>query len=81
LRVANRPAVQGGLAKRPIFLRSLVKRIKGMTANGSCRLSTTWLKISSLAMPLSPWKAVTNNAGTIAMERVSSRRIQGGSFN
>ena len=36
------------LANSPIQPRSLVKWISGMTANGSCRLRTTWLRMISL---------------------------------
>ena len=39
---------------RPSGWRSVVNRTRGTTANGSCRLSTTWLRISICAVPLSP---------------------------
>ena len=38
----------------PIFSRSEVKRTRGNTAKESYSDKMTWLKISSLAVPLSP---------------------------
>ena len=45
---------QSGLAKTPIRARSPVKWTSGITANGSCMLSTTWLSTSSRPVPCSP---------------------------
>ena len=42
------------LANAPMRARSLVKWISGITANGSCMLRITWLRISSLNVPSSP---------------------------
>ena len=69
--------IHAGLTNSPILRRSPVKRIKGITANASCRLNTTWLMMSSFAVPLSPYIAVTITAGTMAMPRVMSRRSHG----
>ena len=43
-----------GLDERPILRRSLVNITSGNTANGSCRLRMTWLRISSGPVPRSP---------------------------
>ena len=40
----------------------------GMTGNESCRLRTTWLRISNLLAPWSPVNEMTITAGTIASE-------------
>ena len=69
---------QRGLANRPISRRSPVKRTSGITANGSCRLSTTWLSTSSRVAPASPAAPTTSAAGTIASSRVTSRRAHTG---
>ena len=39
---------QARFANSPMRVRSLVKRIKGITAKGNCMLRITWLKIRSL---------------------------------
>src|SRR6476620_10600791 len=46
--------IHRGATSSPIFRRSLVNRTSGNTANGSCRLRTTWLKIRSAPLPRSP---------------------------
>ena len=48
---------QRRLANSPMRARSLVKRISGITANGSCMLRITWLRISSSKVPCSPAKS------------------------
>ena len=48
-------------------------------ANGSCRLSTTWLKTSKALAPALPYQAVAITAGTMAISRVSSARKAGDS--
>ena len=40
--------------RRPSCARSLVNITSGNTANGSCRLRITWLRISSGPVPRSP---------------------------
>ena len=68
---------QAGFTNGPIFVRSEVNRTRGKTANDSCTLRITWLKIRSFAVPRSPKKIAVRAAGTIAMSRVMSRRSQG----
>ena len=46
-------------ANAPRCLRRVVNRSSGTIANGSCRLSTTWLKTSSEFAPALPNQAVT----------------------
>ena len=70
--VSQRGAVNG-----PIFARLAVNITSGTTANGSCRLSTTWLKISNCPVAFSPAQIVTTTAGTIAIIRVTMRRSHG----
>src|ERR1700722_9395542 len=70
--VSQRGAVNG-----PILARLAVNITNGTTANGSCRLSTTWLKISNCPVAFSPAQIVTITAGTIAIPRVTMRRSQG----
>ena len=43
-----------GIANAPILRLSETKRTSGITANGSCIDSTTWLNTRSCAVPLSP---------------------------
>ena len=50
-------ASQPGLANSPIFARSTVNSTSGNTANESWRLRITWLRMSSFAVPLSPYDA------------------------
>ena len=45
-----------GVVNWPIFRRFDVKWISGITANDSCRLSTTWLSTSSSWVEPSPVK-------------------------
>ena len=66
-----------GFANTPILCGSLVNATSGNTANGSCRLSTTWLRMMSGPVPRSPYIATTMIAGTMAMRRVMSRRSHG----
>src|SRR6185437_14361187 len=61
----------------PIFRRSEVKRTSGTTAKESCMLRITWLRMSSFAVPCSPYSMATTAAGMMAMTRVMSRRSQG----
>ena len=68
---------QVGFTNSPIFKRSDVNHTSGNTANDSCRLRITWLRMRSLAVPLSPKKIAVSAAGTIAMRRVMSRRNHG----
>src|SRR5205814_6909888 len=68
---------QGAFTNSPIFNRSEVKRTSGNTAKDSCRLRITWLRIRSRAVPLSPKKIAVSTAGTIAINRVISRRSHG----
>src|SRR6267143_1913195 len=63
-----------GLTNSPIFRRSDVNITRGKTANESCRLRITWLRIRSWAVPCSPKKIAVSAAGTIAIRRVMSRR-------
>ena len=42
------------MANLPILRRSETNRTSGITANGSCIDSTTWLNTSSCAVPRSP---------------------------
>src|SRR6266481_1204813 len=49
-----RALTQAGFANSPILRRSLVNKIRGMTAKESWRLRMTWLRIRRLAVPLSP---------------------------
>ena len=51
--VQARTRTQSALANAPMRCRSLVKWISGITANGSCMLRITWLRISSLIGRLS----------------------------
>src|SRR5439155_25486277 len=57
---------QRGLANSPIFAGSLVNFTSGNTANESCRLRTTWLRMMSLAVPRSPYRPTVIRAGTMA---------------
>jgi len=66
------------LANSPISRRSPVNATSGTTANGSCRLSTTWLSTKRLVVDPSPAMPITNAAGTIANKRVTMRRSQTG---
>src|ERR1041385_717024 len=66
-----------GFTNSPILSRSDVNRTSGKTANESCRLRITWLRIRSWAVPCSPKKIAVAAAGTIAMSRVMRRRNQG----
>src|SRR5689334_23605882 len=68
---------QAGFTNSPIFRRSEVNRTSGKTANESCRLRITWLRIRSRAVPCSPKKIAVSAAGTIAIKRVINRRSQG----
>ena len=47
-------AVAREIAKSPILRRSETKRTSGITANGNCIDSTTWLNTRSCAVPRSP---------------------------
>src|ERR1700759_4573707 len=76
--VATASAVsQRGATYGPIFDRLAVNITSGTTANGNCMLSTTWLRINNCPVAFSPAQIVTTTAGTIAISRVTSRRIQG----
>ena len=55
-----------------------VNTTSGSTANGSCRLSTTWLSTSNWVAPLSPAMITPATAGMIASPRVISRRSHKG---
>ena len=68
---------QGGLANTPIFERSLVKVTSGITANESCRLSTTCERTSSSSIAFDPRTAMNATAGMIASPRLIMRRSQG----
>ncbi|CKS89622.1 Uncharacterised protein [Mycobacterium tuberculosis] len=68
------------MAKPPIIARLLVKRINGHIANGSWKLSTTWLSTSILPTPPSPNHQTPRKAGPSASARVISRRCQHGIF-
>src|ERR1700688_3179801 len=70
--VSQRGAVNG-----PILARLAVNITSGTTTNGSCRLSTTWLRINSWPVALPPAQTVTTTAGTIAIIRVTIRRSHG----
>ena len=69
---------QTGAAKAPILRRSAVNITSGTMENGSARPSTTWLRINSFAVPVSPYQIVTTAAGMMAIERVTNRRAQAG---
>src|SRR5213076_1334802 len=56
-----------GFTNSPIFRRSEVNITSGKTANESCRLRITWLRIRSWAVPCSPKKIAVSAAGTIAI--------------
>ena len=56
----------------------LVNATSGKTAKLNCMLRTTWLKISNLAVPCSPYSTTTKMVGMIARLRVMSRRCQFG---
>ena len=60
-----------------MFRRFDVKWISGITANESCRLRITWLKIKRRWVDCSPASEMTTTAGTRAIRRVTSRRSQG----
>ena len=47
-------SIHFGATRTPILRRSPVNITSGNTANGSWRLSTTWLRISSCPVPRSP---------------------------
>ena len=68
-----------GVANDPMLRRFEVKWISGITANESWRLSTTWLRMMSSWVDLSPARVMTATAGTKAIKRVTSRRSQGAS--
>src|ERR1700733_9991031 len=68
---------QRGATNGPILARLAVNITSGTTANGNCRLSTTWLKISNWPVAFSPAQIVTTMAGTIAIIRVTIRRSHG----
>ena len=68
---------QRGFTNSPIFSRSLVKMIKGITANASCRLSTTWDSTSRSSTERGPRSRMTATAGMIASPRLIMRRSQG----
>src|SRR3989442_14907602 len=65
-----------GFTNSPIFARSEVNRTSGKTAKDSCRLRITWLRMSSLAVPVSPKKIAVHRAGTIAISRMLRHRSQ-----
>ena len=67
-----------GLTNAPMRFLSLVKMTSGITANDSCRLSTTWLNTSRLPVLLSPNYTIVMSAGTSASRRVTSRRSHAG---
>ena len=71
---------QRGATNVPILALLAVNITSGTMANGNCRLSTTWLKMSSWPVPFSPYQIVTTAAGMIAIARVISRLAQGGSL-
>src|SRR6202040_62988 len=60
---------QRGATNGPILARLAVNITSGTTANGSCRLSTTWLRINNCPVALPPAQTVTTTAGTIAIIR------------
>ena len=66
-----------GVANSPMFRRFDVKWISGITANESCKLRITWLRISRPWVDWSPASAIATTAGTRASSRVISRRSQG----
>src|ERR1700732_4780805 len=68
---------QRGARNGPILARLAVNITSGTTANGNCRLSTTWLKISNWPVAFSPAQIVTITAGTIAIILVTMRRSHG----
>ena len=68
---------QRGATNGPILAPLAVNMTSGTTANGSCRLSTTWLRIKSCPVAFSPAQIVTTTAGRIAIMRVTSRRSHG----
>ncbi len=57
-----------------------MKRISGHIANGSWKLSTTWLSTSILPTPPSPNHQTPSHAGPSASARVMSLRCQHGIF-
>ena len=67
----------GGLTNSPIFERSLVNEISGITANDSCRLKTTCDNTSSASMLSDPRQAMNSTAGMIANPRLIRRRSHG----
>ncbi len=76
--VSNASAItQGGFANAPIFARSLVKVMSGMTANESWRLSTTCESTSRSSTASAPRRAMNSAAGTMARLRLMSRRSHG----
>src|ERR1700743_2314937 len=76
--VATASAVsQRGATYGPILARLAVNITSGTTANGNCRLSTTWLRINNCPVAFSPAQIVTTTAGTMAISRVTIRRIHG----
>ena len=72
---------QRRLANSPMIPRSLVNRISGTTANGSCKLRITWLTRSRSYDPASPFQEMTITAGMIAIRRVVRRRRTGRILN
>ena len=68
---------QGRLANSPMRFGSSVKRIRGITAKGSCMLIIAWLRSSSHKVDCSPKWYIVITAGMIASVRVIRRRIQG----
>jgi len=65
------------LTNNPILCWSLVNKMSGMTAKLSCMERITWLNNKRFAIPLSPYKTVTINAGIIAMPLVINLLSQG----
>src|ERR1700758_5051282 len=68
---------QRGATNGPILERLAVNITNGTTANGNCRLSTTWLRIRSCPVAFSPAQIVTTTAGSIAIIRVTNLRSHG----
>src|SRR5688572_3768979 len=69
-----RTRIHTGATNAPILRLLPVKLTSGNTANGSCRLRITWLRMSSDPAPRSPYRITTITAGTMATSRVISRR-------
>ncbi len=75
--VQARTCPHHGVAKTPMFRRFDVKWISGITANESCKLRITWLRMSRPCVDCSPASEITRTAGIRASSRVISRRSQG----